>query len=487
MHRNTRISKLEFLIFFLVINFNGYFSISAFASEKSLWTSGSGSIETSCKGLHNHVFPVLVYASEGEKIHEQKEITLKLLSAIPCSSVATEQYKEIVELLQSQNNKKAEIEDVVKIVYQFFSERKTVFFGERNDKIQHKRRFIFSLMSEFYDNVSLTLFEITEGNKPVFLKITMKRDNWSESLSQLSSRFANSEKSFLDSFDKTGKLRTVQVTFKETRDHPTLKRLNSELSASLLSRYRNPLPPQLSERRSFFRLAEEKEPVDVKVDFQIEMNGTTAYALIKVYMNEENSKSAWLEGTLASLPEFEQALYTTSRDMLMEVVGIYDYTANFGAEIVKAAGSSAPSALWSVSLRHNRGELAATLRLSFGNYPWSKACGKSSPYFGMGLLPGWQFIQTERMSSDVGVYANAGLMDASFTQENLQCPAKKSTFGILGYGTYAQFNYTTENRLSALARIASGGASMFAVSSSEEETVRSRTEFTLYLGLGIAL
>ena len=202
--------------------------------------------------------------------------------------------------------------------------------------------------------------------------------------------------------------------------------------------------------------------------------------------SDANARSLWLEGSLASLLVFENELFEDSRDMLMELVGIYDYSITLGPEFLLDGKKT--SVLPSLSLRHNRGDIAATFRIRAGRMHWGDTCGDRPLLVDFGLLPGWQFFQTERVSVDMGLEVAAGLIDIAFAKER-RCEGKPivETYISAGYGAFLQANITTVERLSLLGRVAAGGVSVFATGDKSDEEVRSTRNISLFLGLGIAL
>lgn len=438
-----------------------------------------GVIDASCHDVRTEVLPALAVPRRGEPITERREITLQLLSLIPCSMPSERGLAEIRAMVARAREADTGGQDLVQALVGHF--RATKPASERT-------RVVFALVSEFYDNLSITLFELSAGQEPVFLKLTTKRDDWARTLDTLRPRFAAGGRSFLGAFEKARASRTVRIRFADSGEggtEPTHARLRSELDASMRSRYRNPLPPGFWERRSFFRLADEKETAEATLDFRVELAGTRVYANALATTGAA-SRSLWLEGSLASLPAFEKALYESSRDMLMDLEGIYDYGVTIGPEVTLS--TRGPSTLTSLSIRHNRGDLAATLRLRLGRFLWQEACRDKPFLFDLALLPGWQFLQTDRFSMDAGALVGLGLLDAAFGEEEA-CRAKPKidTYVTVGYGVFAQAAYSPMGRLSLLARVGAEGVVLFPAQERADATVRSQRLVVLSLGLGLAL
>lgn len=455
-------------------------------------------LDSSCNVTRTQILPVLSYPRRGEPIQEHKEITLQLLSLIPCSTLSKTGADKIEELMRKGLEQNLGVQDVVARLDTHFRSQPPVSSGSR---------IVFALVSEFYDNLSLTLFELAANQSPVSLKLTMKREAWTDALEELRPRFEDTNSSFLSSFDKTHANRSVRIVFESdgpstqnarvTSETPpsgdardgrdaTLQRLRSELEATLTSRFRNPLPPKLWERRAFFRLAETKETADATLTVRVQLVDTRVFAQVSAAASETNSRSLWLEGSLASLLVFENQLFEGSRDMLMELVGIYDYSATVGPEFLFNGHKT--SVLPTLSLRHNRGDLAATLRIRAGRMHWQGACGTRPLLVDFGFLPGWQFFQSERASFDAGLDVAAGFVDIAFAKQG-DCNAQPvvETYISGGYGAFVQANYTTLQRLSLLGRLSAGGLSVFATGSKSSESERTISSVSLFLGLGIAL
>jgi hypothetical protein len=453
-------------------------------SLSKAYAAGARTLDSSCKDTRTEVLPVLAYPHKGEPVAEHKEITLQLLSLVPCSAPSKRGIEAIEVLIRDGVTKNLGVQDVV-------ARLDTHFRSHGNTPAE--TRIVFALVSEFYDNLSLTLFELAPGREPVSLKLTMKRETWTDALEELRPRFENTSASFLSTFDKTEARRSVRVVFENddssamaSAADATLQRLRSEMAASITSRFRNPLPPKLWERRPFFKLAEEKETPDATLTVRIQLVGTRVFAQVTAKESDANARSLWLEGSLASLLVFENELFENSRDMLMALVGIYDYSITVGPEFLLDGKKT--SVLPSLSLRHNRGDLAATFRIRAGRMHWGDTCGDRPLLVDFGLLPGWQFFQTERVSVDMGLEVAAGFIDIAFAKER-RCVGKPlvETYISAGYGAFLQANVTTVDRLSLLGRVAAGGVSVFATGDKSDEEVRSTRNVSLFLGLGIAL
>lgn len=449
-------------------------------STSQALAQGPRVIDSTCRGEPTEVLPVVLYPRPGEPLEERPEITLQLLSLIPCSVASRDGEASIrAELGKSLKEGKTIQEAVDGLKERFRAEKP-------------KARRVFGIVSEFFDNLSITLFELDPAREPVFLKLTVKRDDWSRPLEELRPHFANAEEQLLASLDRASQLRTVRIAFPvESDKNDTLTRLRSELSASVRSRFRNPLSPNLWERRTFFRLADDKETPDATLTFRIESNATRIFANAVGKDNAGNARSLWLEGSIASLPAFERALFEASRDMLMDLAHIYDYSATLGPEFMFSRGTT-PSALAALTIRHNRGDLAASFLFRYGRLDWEGTCGKNGTLFDMGLLPGWQFVQTERFSADAGVHLGAGLVDAAFrTPSQKSCDtAEKPIFESYvsaTYALYSQFNYTSSNRFSFLARVTGGGLALIPARDNSAVHSRSRLQLNAHFGVGVAL
>ena len=442
-------------------------------------------MDSSCVGMKTELLSVWNYPRRGEPIREFSEIALHLSSLVPCSESTTNKQK-IKSFLQTKIDQNISVYLVVEMLLQ---ELKKPEFLKSNASRYDRQ--VFGIVSEYYDNLSLSLFEVREGAEPKYIKITMKRDSWSQAIEGLRAQFESSETGFLDSLDGNKNDRKVSVSFEDSPQNPSLERLNAEIQATLNSRFRNPLPPKFWERRSFFRLARSGEEPDAKVKVKMELSGTRLFASVLVSQSSANARSAWLEGSLANLPEFEDQVYNTTRDMLSDVMRIYDYTLNFGTELHSSKSGS--GGIFSLSYRHNRGGLAATVRLQAGKVPWEKLCSDRPLFFGLGLLPGWQFYQTERSSFDAGVLAGAGLMDASFEPQegsgDVACPSTPSlkTFGVAQVGTFLQGNYMSSDRFSVLGRASYEWAGASPLNNSSNEKIRTRLGLWIFVGLGVAL
>jgi hypothetical protein len=432
--------------------------------------------DSSCVSEETAFLSVWKFPMKGEKVSESPEMSQQLASMIPCLAFSKVEMIEVQNSLQAASERGLSVHEALDslIVTQ---------------KVDNAKRRVFGIVNEYYDNLSFYLIELQSGKNPKYIKLIMKRDQWTQAMEKLRPQLEKLEGRFLDSWDGNQKNYRLSVQFEKHSNNESLHRLEEEINSSLRSRFRNPLPPKSWERRSFFELARENEPSDAMVQATLEMNGTKIYARVAVSQNTSNSRTAWLEGSLASLPEFEEELYGAVRDMLSDVMKIYDYSVNFGIEFYKTKHNS--GRLYSASARHNRGDLSATARLQIGQLSLTETCGEDPLILGLSLLPGWQFYQTERGSFDGGVLLGAGAMDIKFKETSEAICSDKtgtSTYLQLQSGIFLQGNYTAANRFSILGRTSYefSGISNFS-NSRNNETMRIRYGPLFFLGLGWAL
>lgn len=475
------------------------FVVCVFLFTPNAARADSRPMDATCRDVRTEVLPVLGYPRKGEAVTEHREITLQILSLIPCSSpsrAGLEKIKGLIDAGVTQGRGVQEVVEDLRTHFQSAGDAPPTPTGSlstgstsQNTPPQSATRRVFALVSEFYDNLSVALFEIVPGRSPVYIKLTMKRDGWTRALEELRPRFEDAGSSFFSAWDRTGERRSVRVVMERSDDGTpeggTLERLRSELGATLTSRFRNPLPPKLWERRSFFRLADGKETPDAFLDVRVEREGTRVFARVIARDASGKARSIWLEGSIASLPEFENRVYESGRDMLMELAGIFDYGLTVGPEFLLGGRTSVVPSL---SLRHNRGNLAATMRIRAGRVHWPDTCGDRPLLVDFGILPGWQFVQTERVSLDAGIELSAGFTDIAFAPKGgCQGKPRVTTHISAGYGTYAQAAVSTYERLSLLGRVSYGGLSVLPTGDKDDDEVRSRRVLGLTLGAGLAL
>jgi hypothetical protein len=428
-----------------------------------------------CEGPLVQVMPTYLLPRPGEPLSERPEMALHLLSLIPCSQETREGQKEIEALIAKSLSQNLSLPATLE-------EMRKLFLRVSHKETKEKRVFLF--VTEFFDNLSLFLWEVSPGRDPILLKLTAKKDTWPRTLEGLSPRFQSRGDSFFHAIEESTGSKKVRLLFKASEDpSPVTSRLISEMEASLSSRYSHPLPPKMLEPRSFFRIARSDEAADASLSFEIETRDTEIFVRI-VATKGSKEKKVWLTGSVASLPEWENKLYETSRDALLDIEGISDYMLMVGPEFQWDLTSSIAGFV--LAIRHNKGELSLTGRLRVAKPHWVDTCERRPMSADFGLTPAWLFWQTEALSLEAGPTLGLGVMDGTFVPRS-QCRGKTtpSTYILGQYGGSFQALYTPLERLSLLSRVSAEGLGLFPLQEKADSKVRSRRWLSFSIGLGI--
>jgi hypothetical protein len=258
--------------------------------------------------------------------------------------------------------------------------------------------------------------------------------------------------------------------------HPLSENLAGEIGLFLNSRFLNPMNFSLLERKTFFRIEKNRARAAHTLSVRIRRESTHLYASITATARQGTARrTAWIEGDITLLPEFEEEILAVATKTLANAEGITDYFLGLGIDMW-ALGKE-PTQMVSLQFRQNLGNAGLGLRLRSGTHKAEGAIDKYS-LVSVGGCVGWQFFDFRWLAADSGISADAGLASANTTRST------EARNLWISFGGYAQAQVLLRKNLAILGRV--GAEQPFSLGTSEQ----SKAIFHSYYGnasIGVGL
>ena len=445
---------------------------------------GLATINTSCSSIVTTILPIVGRPKGKEPAPVKSIFSEKLSQETPCSYIDSRLLKEITNTTQEHRNSGeqyrliAALNAIVSLNRGNIEAKNRSASKERGSAVESSTRIYGGFYEEFYGNIAFTILEFRENLAPIVLKMTVSESNQTIGIAKIASLLRG--ESFKIVEDLLGESRRLPVFIApvESLDKNNIsENLSQEMEMYIRSRLLYPLSTDLLERKVFFRPEEIEEKANHKLYVKIRRDGTKFYASIEAKnVADSTTRSAWIEGDLSQLPNFEEEVLFAAQKILAINEGIADYGIVMGLDVWWR--TSELTKMYALTLRQNLGNAAFSLRMRTGDRTVTNRRNLSHSLFLIGSALGWQFADRRWVVADAGLG-----IDMGFSTLNLKNSA--STRSILfSYGPFVQTQMTYSKSFAFLAR---GGVEFPGLLNSQNRSDAALPNYVINASLGIGI
>lgn len=425
--------KLSKSLLVLLLAFVALFSVTS----RSASASEAESLNASCSKVATVVLP-LVGMPKGKEPSPLKILyTERLAQKTPCAWIHFESEAEVVKILQRPDVNKNQ-EEIVKSLVTYAKERwqdlaqlSQQKFSSAFSSSKPELRVFTGFFEEFYGNVAFTVIDVQQDGTFTIVKRMVAEVNETEGIAVIAEFFRDDRQELFDNLLRTHERIPVAVEASSSVvGDVAAESLAGEVELFLKSRLEFPIQKQFFERKPFFRLAKDGESPAYKMSLRLRRDGIKFYASIEfASLTDSRRKTAWVEGDLTQLPEFEEQLMRTSLENITDLEGIYDYSLTAGPEFLFSQSDALRFV--NFTFRQNRGNAAFSARFRSGTKVFSEEIAEQRVLM-VGGAVGWQFFDVRWLSADAGLGLDLGVSSKSFSS----IADERSI--LVSYGPYLQ-------------------------------------------------
>ena len=445
---------------------------------------GLATINTSCGNIVTTILPIVGRPKGKEPAPVKSIFSEKLSQETPCSYIDNSLLKDITNATQEHRKSGeqykliAALNSIVSLNRGNIEAKNKSASKERGSIGVSTTRIYGGFYEEFYGNIAFTILEFRENAAPIVLKMTVSEANQTVGIAKIASLLRG--ESFKIVEDLLGESRRLPVFIApvESLDKNNIsENLSQEMEMYIRSRLLYPLSTDLLERKVFFRPEEIEEKANHKLYVKIRRDGTKFYASIEAKnVTDRTTRSAWIEGDLSQLPNFEEEVLFAAQKILAINEGIADYGIVMGLDVWWR--TSEITKMYALTLRQNLGNAAFSLRMRSGDRSVTNRRDMSHSLFLIGSALGWQFADRRWVVADAGLG-----IDIGFSTLNLKNSA--STRSILfSYGPFVQTQMTYSKSFSFLAR---GGIELPGLFNSQNRSDAALPNYVINASLGLGI
>lgn len=424
-------------------------SVFVTAAYADTVTSSSNS---ECGSLVTVVLPIVGRPKGHEPPPQRAFLSERLAQETPCSWYDSSLLEPLSDILRL-NRQSASQGNLVEEISKFVDEQRGVIEEQARERFKRffngrefEVRIYAGFFEEFFGNISFTVLDFRTGSAVAVIKRTVAEANQTEGMALIADSLKDESGEIFDAFLHAHERIPIHLQKVESQDnHPLSENLAEEIDLFVRSRLQFPLEKRFFERKPFFRLATSATDARYSTSIRVRRDGIKFYASIVVLSNtDQKRRTAWLEGDLTQLPDFEEELLRVAQKNWAAMEGIYDYGVVAGPEILYSGADQLRFA--TLSFRQNRGNVAFSTRVRTGTKKFQDD-EPAQRVFLVGGAAGWQFFDFRWLSADAGV----GL-DIGFTAQNFKTAAQERSI-LVSYGPYMQAQTILTKSFTVLGRI----------------------------------
>lgn len=453
-----------------------FFALSAgvFAQNGEATTNTSQQ-DSRCQKTVAIILPIVGRPKGKEPAPFRAIFAERLAQETPCAwtdNTLTERFLRLSEELRDSASQEKLAEKMAAMVAESRAEIEKNVLAKVPPEIQKivpEIRIIGGFYEEFYGAIAFTIIDFRNDNAPILSKISTSEEMQTEAISKMAIYLRGENIQFYEEILGEATRLPVFIEPVESLDkHPLSENLAGEIGLFLNSRFLNPVNFSLFERKTFFRIEKNRNRAAHTLNVRIRRESTRLYASVTATAREGTARrTAWIEGDISLLPEFEEEILSVATKTLANAEGITDYFLGLGVDMW-ALGTHTTQMV-SLQFRQNLGNAGLGLRLRSGTHQAESSKEKYS-LVSVGGCAGWQFFDFRWLVADSGMSIDAGLASANSSS------ATEARNLWLSIGGYAQAQVLLRKNLAVLGRV--GVEQPLSLGTSEQ----SKTLFRSYYG-----